>query len=215
MSLQNLALYIFSVIVVTLSPGPDILLVIAVAVAQGMRAGFAATLGFATGLIVHTTIAATGLALIIRSSPTAFRVVQFFGAAYLAYLAVRLIFARDNDGGAEAEKRPTERRGLWRVYQQCILMNVLNPKVTLFFLSFLPDFVAKDKFPVLPSAPVWMQFVMLSGIFAACTLVCFGACAACAGYLSGGLRTHRGAAKWMRWGTGALFLTLAVLLVVR
>ncbi len=211
MTLQSLVIYLGCVIAVTLSPGPDILLVIAVSAAQGMRAGFAATLGFATGLIVHTTVAATGLSLVIRSSPAAFRVVQLFGAAYLVYLALRMIFAREKlSEGGEAGREVKERKSLWRIYQQCILMNVLNPKVMLFFLAFLQGFVVPQS-----AVPVWVQFVILGAIFAASTLVCFGACAAGAGALSRGFVKSAATARYFRWGIGGLFLALAVVLVVR
>src|SRR5689334_4006451 len=120
MSIHGLALYIFYAVIVTLSPGPDILTVIARSISQGTRAGLVATLGFATGLIYHTTLAATGLVIVLRQSPVAFRVVQYLGAAYLLYLAVLMFLAKD-----EVRVGEVEGRTLGRIFGQSVLMNIL------------------------------------------------------------------------------------------
>ena len=197
MSTQGLALYIFYAVIVTLSPGPDILTVIARSVSQGTKAGLVATLGFATGLIYHTTIAATGLVFVLKQSPVAFRVVQYFGAAYLVYLAVRMFMAKDE----VKVQGDVERRTLGRIFGQSVLMNILNPKVTIFFFAFLSRFAD-------PGKP-W-HIVLLGGIFAACTLVCFSCCALAAGQLTGFLRNRPGAGKPLRYVTAVLFVALAV-----
>jgi len=205
MSVQNLALFLLAAILVTLSPGPDILTVIARSMAQGTWAGMVATLGFATGLIVHTTIAATGLALVLRGSPTAFRTIQFLGAAYLLYLAVRMFVGRE----PLMADRPAERqRALGQVYGQSVLMNVLNPKVTLFFVAFLARFVEPGS-----GVPVWMQMVVLGGLFAASTILCFGTCALVAGRLTGFVRRHPRAGRPMRVATGVVFVVVAASIV--
>jgi threonine/homoserine/homoserine lactone efflux protein len=196
-SIDGLALYVFYVVLVTLSPGPDILTVIARSVSQGTKAGLVATVGFATGLIYHTTIAATGLVFVLKQSAVAFRVVQYAGAAYLVYLAVRMFMAKDE----VRVETGMERRTLGRIFGQSVLMNILNPKVTIFFFAFLSRFAE-------PGHP-W-HIVMLGGIFAACTLVCFGGCAVAAGRLTGFLRRRAGAGRVMRYVTAGLFVVLAV-----
>src|SRR4051794_37270907 len=127
MSIHGLALYISYAVIVTLSPGPDILTVIARSVSQGTKAGLVATLGFATGLIYHTTIAATGLVFVLKQSPAAFRVVQYAGAVYLIYLAIRMFMAKDEAGGVKVQGE-MERRTLGKIFGQSVLMNILNPK---------------------------------------------------------------------------------------
>src|SRR4029079_297084 len=95
MSLHSLALFLVAAVVVTLSPGPDIITVVTRSVSQGVGAGLIATLGFASGLIFHTTVAAVGLSILISQSPMAFRIIQFLGAAYLVYLAIRMFISNE------------------------------------------------------------------------------------------------------------------------
>jgi len=203
MSLQNLVFYLAAALLVTVSPGPDILTVITRSIAQGVLAGLVATLGFATGLIFHTTVAATGLALVLQQSPLAFRMIQLGGAGYLTWLGVNMI--AQNKPLALAELPPLQLR---RIFQQSIVMNVLNPKVTLFFVAFLSKFVEKDS-PV----PAWMQLVVMGALFAGCTLVCFGSCAVLAGGLAKNLRQRPRTGQMMVRAAGCVFLLLAVLIV--
>jgi threonine/homoserine/homoserine lactone efflux protein len=202
MSLQNLALFLLAASLVTLSPGPDILTVITRAVAQGTAAGLVATLGFATGLIFHTTVAATGLGLLVREYPMALRGVQYAGAAYLLYLALRMFLSKD-DLVIDAGTAPP--RALRQIYGQSILMNVLNPKVTLFFIAFLARFVERPS-----SVPVWLQMIVLGALFAISTVFWFGSCAITAGRLSGFVRRHKRAGLPLRIVTGVVFTVLAV-----
>lgn len=203
MSIEKLALFAGYAMLVTLSPGPDILTVIARSVAQGTRAGLVATVGFATGVIFHTTLAATGLAFLLRQSPAAFRVIQYLGAAYLFYLAVRMVLSKEE---LQLDAK-TEERTLRRIYGQSVLMNILNPKVTLFFFAFLSRFGD-------PNVP--LQMILLGAIFAACTVAGFGGCAVAAGSLARFLHKRRNAGKVFRGLTAVLFAALAVsLLFVR
>jgi threonine/homoserine/homoserine lactone efflux protein len=203
MPIDKLLLFAGYAMLVTLSPGPDVLTVVARSVAQGARAGLVATLGFATGIIFHTTLAATGLALLLRQSPAAFRVIQYLGAAYLLYLAVRMLLSKE-----ELQlDAPAGERTLRRIYGQSVLMNILNPKVTLFFFAFLSRFGD-------PNLP-W-QMILLGAIFAACTLAGFGGCALAAGSLARFLHRRRNAGKVLRGLTAVLFAALAAsLLFVR
>jgi threonine/homoserine/homoserine lactone efflux protein len=202
MSLQNLALFLLAASLVTLSPGPDILTVITRSVAQGTAAGLVATLGFATGLIFHTTVAATGLGLLVREYPMALRSVQYAGAAYLLYVAVRIFLSKDQ---LVIDPTTAPPRALWHIYGQSILMNVLNPKVTLFFIAFLARFVEQPS-PI----PLWMQMIVFGTLFALSTIFWFGFCAITAGRLSGFVRRHKRAGLPLRIGAGVIFAALAV-----
>jgi threonine/homoserine/homoserine lactone efflux protein len=207
MSFQNLGLFLLFASIVTLSPGPDILTVVTRAVAQGTAAGLMATLGFATGLIFHTTVAATGLALIIQSSPFALHIIQYVGAAYLLYLAMRMFVGKDN---LVIDPATAPRRALRQIYGQSVLMNMLNPKVTLFFLVFLAGFVDRGS-----AVPVWVQMIVLGTLFAVSTVFWFGSCAIAAGRLSVFIRRHRRAGLPLRIGTGLVFTGLAVSLALQ
>ena len=188
-------------ILLALSPGPDILMVVTRSMAQGVRAGIVASLGFASGLTVHTTLAALGVAAMLKANQDAFLTVRYLGAAYLLYLAVRNILSK-NALTLDAASAPG---GLLSVYWQSVLMNVLNPKVTLFFLAFLPGFVKVKT----PGDEAW-QMVILGAVFALCTIVVFGSCAIFAGSISRWLRQRAGSGSGLRWATSAVFVLIAV-----
>ena len=206
MSMNAVGLFFIYAMLLTLTPGPDILTVIARSVAQGTWAGLVATLGFASGLIFHTTAAAFGLALVLQETPWALRGIQYAGAAYLAYLAVRMFVGKDAVLG---EKLEEQKRTLWRIYGQSVVMNVLNPKVTLLFLSIMPRFL-ETKAPW----PVWEQMVAMGGLFALCTIVGFGTSALAAGWLSQFLGKDLKTARRFRLATGVLFVVIAVSIIV-
>lgn len=206
MSLDSLLLFFLAAFALALTPGPDILTVLTRSVTQGRAAGFAATLGFATGLIAHTTAAALGLALLLKQSPGAYFAVRIGGVAYLLYLAARMLAARDP---VSLDQSAAPARALGRIYTQSILMNILNPKVTLFFLSMLPQFIDRRG-----SAPVPLQFVVLGALFAAATILAFGACTLLASTLSERLRRKPTAGRPLRIVTAALFVLIAVRLAL-
>jgi threonine/homoserine/homoserine lactone efflux protein len=201
MSPHTLALYLASATAVALAPGPDILTVLTRSVTQGRAAGIAAALGFATGLIAHTAAAALGLAVLLQQTPAAYAALRLAGAAYLVYLALRMAFAKD---ALSLDAAPAARRPLLHIYGQSILMNILNPKVTLFFLAFLPPFADRTS-----SVPLPWQMVLLGALFAFVTITCFCAVALVAGRLSARLRHNPRHLAPLRWLTAALFLLLA------
>jgi threonine/homoserine/homoserine lactone efflux protein len=157
-----LAFFITSVIL-ALSPGPDNLFVIAQSAQKGRRAGLFVTLGLATGLIGHTTAVAFGLAAIVRASTLAFSILKFMGAAYLLYLAWQA-FKTGVSTGSKAEVEILSRGNL---YRRGIIMNLTNPKVSLFFMAFLPQFVDPRH------GSMMLQFFQLGGVFIVATLFVF------------------------------------------
>ena len=138
--MPNLWLFLLTSVAITLAPGPDNMQVIARGIAQGRRAGLAAAAGFTSGCLFHTSIAAIGLAAVLRSSPWAFEGIKLAGAAYLIWIGIKAIRAR----GALALANEAAPQPLGAVFRQSVLANMLNPKVTLFFLVFLPQFVSAD-----------------------------------------------------------------------
>ncbi|MCL2648103.1 MAG: LysE family translocator [Phycisphaerales bacterium] len=192
-------------LVVAISPGPDILTVVTRSVTQGVRAGIVASLGFASGLTVHTTLAALGIAAMLKAHPNALLVIRCLGAAYLLYLAVRNILSK-SAFILEAKSAPG---GLLAVYRQSILGNVLNPKVTLFFLVFLSGVVEREGNGG-GRLPTWLLLVILGAVFALCTIIVFGTCAIFAGGISQWLRRRTGNGAGLRWATSAVFVAVAV-----
>src|SRR5215475_411049 len=134
---STLSLFITAALVLVFMPGPNTLYVIARSVQQGRWAGFVSSLGIQAGSLVHIAAAAFGVSALLLSSALAFSAVKYAGAAYLIYLGVKTLVAREKPIEAE----PIEEQSLRRAFSQAILVNVLNPKSAMFFFAFLPQFV--------------------------------------------------------------------------
>lgn len=186
-----------------LTPGPDMLYVAARAAAEGRAAGVASTLGIATGTLVHIALVAFGLTALLAAVPVAYTAVRLAGAAYLVYLGVRTLLRP----GALTERALTP-ASRWTVFRQGVVTNVLNPKVALFFLAFLPQFVD----PARGSAG--LQVLGLGLLFDASGTLVLLAVALGASRAAGRLRRSAGAARWLERATGLLFVGLGLRLAV-
>jgi threonine/homoserine/homoserine lactone efflux protein len=136
--IHDFALFITTGILLNLTPGPDTLYILGRSVAHGRRAGVASALGISVGSIFHTGAAALGLSAFLATSAWAFTFVKLAGAAYLIFLGVRALLERQQELSMPAHFK---RRGAAAAFRQGILTNILNPKVALFFLAFLPQFI--------------------------------------------------------------------------
>lgn len=140
--IHDLGLFVVSGLLLNLVPGPDTLLVVSRSAAQGWRAGSAAALGIGAGTFVHVLAAALGLSALLAASAAAFEIVKYIGAAYLVYVGARMLLAqRAAEPAPETAPRPAVAPPLRTVFAQGFLTNVLNPKVALFFLAFVPQFI--------------------------------------------------------------------------
>ena len=154
---HDLWLFVLSGLLLNITPGPDTLYIVGRSSTLGLRAGAVAALGIGTGVLVHICAAALGLSALLAASATAFAVVKIVGAAYLVYVGISLLRTRRSDPSSPAVTlRPARLRS---IFFQGFLTNVLNPKVALFFLAFLPQFVMADA----PSKPV--TFLFLGAVF--------------------------------------------------
>jgi len=202
---QHLALFILSGLLLNLTPGQDTLYIVGRSVSQGRRAGLLSVLGISSGSALHTLAAAFGLSAIIATSAHAFVAVKLAGAAYLVYLGVRMLGERPTSGRAAWVFTPESD---WAVYRAGVLTNVLNPKVALFFLAFLPHFVA-------PGADSRvLSFLFLGAVFIVngtlwCLVLVWGA-SAISRRLSGDALSE----TWLKRAAGATFLALGVRLAV-
>jgi threonine/homoserine/homoserine lactone efflux protein len=196
---QHLALFVMSGILLNLTPGQDTLYIVGRSVSQGRRAGLLSALGIAAGSVVHTLAAAFGLSAVLATSAQAFALVKLAGAAYLVYLGGRMLFARSAVAGDVAGFASESG---WAVFRAGMLTNVLNPKVALFFLAFLPQFVA-------PSADSRvLPFLFLGGVFIVNgTLWCLVLVWA-ASSMSARLRARSSAGLVVKRLTGAIFVGL-------
>jgi threonine/homoserine/homoserine lactone efflux protein len=198
--MPELGLFLIASALLTIAPGPDIVYVLTRGMTQGRHAGIAAALGFATGVIFHTALAALGIAALIRSSELAFSLVRYAGAAYLIYLGIRTLMSRS----AFQLGQDHSTIALWTVYQQSVIGNVLNPKVTLFFLSFLPQFIN------LNAGHVALQMVLLGALFMAQTVLIFGAIAVFSGAIGDRLRAKPSIANRLNVFAGVIFIALGI-----
>lgn len=198
--MPEIGLFIVAATLLALAPGPDIVYVLARGIAQGARAGIAAALGFATGCIFHTVLAAIGVAALIRSSPLAFDLVRYAGAAYLVWIGIQALRHRD----AFRLESASEPRGLATIYRQSVIGNLLNPKVTLFFLAFLPQFVNAQ------AGNAGLQMALLGTIFMVITVAVFGAVALFAGWIGARLRAKPAIAGRLNVFAGLTFIALGV-----
>jgi threonine/homoserine/homoserine lactone efflux protein len=155
---HDLWLFVLSGLLLNITPGPDTLYIVGRSSTQGWQAGAVAALGIGTGALVHVCAAALGLSAILAASATAFAAVKMIGAAYLVYVGISLLRSKSTtqSEAVATQRRPAAMRG---IFFQGFLTNVLNPKVALFFLAFLPQFVMSDA----PSKPV--SFLFLGAIF--------------------------------------------------
>ena len=168
-----LAVFFFASILLALTPGPDNIFVLTQAAIRGRLAGWVITLGLCTGLIGHTFAVASGVAVIFQVSRIAFIALKLASAAYLLYLAYRAI-------RASAAKLSLSDDGLtsfFQLYRQGIIMNVTNPKVSIFFLSFLPQFTEPSR------GFLMLQLLILGFVFIASSMMVFGIISIFAGLL--------------------------------
>lgn len=138
MPVHHLGLFILSGLLLNITPGQDTLYIVGRTMSQGRRAGLMSVLGIASGSIIHTLAAAFGLSAILATSAGAFTAVKLVGAAYLVYLGIRMLLDRAATSGVVHEFTAESD---WAIYRAGLLTNVLNPKVALFFMAFLPQFV--------------------------------------------------------------------------
>lgn len=157
MSIALLVSFLGAAVVLTFMPGPDNIFVLAQSIAQNKRAGIFTTFGLCTGILVHTTAAALGVSAIIYQSTIAFMVVKYAGAFYLLYLAVQAF--REGDTPIEMEEQHA--LSYRKLYKRGIMMNVLNPKVSLFFLALFPQFLDTST----QAVPIPWQMFILGVIF--------------------------------------------------
>jgi threonine/homoserine/homoserine lactone efflux protein len=203
---QHLWLFIVSGLLLNIAPGPDSLFIMARSATQGWRAGFVACWGVGSGVFVHVFAAAFGLSALLATSATAFAVVKIVGAAYLVWVGLGMLRARPEAPRAVAiEPRTVAYRDIFR---QGFLTNVLNPKVALFFLAFVPQFIAPD------AASKPLAFIVLGAIFDLDGMLWCHALALFTAFASRRLRVGASVGLWLNRTMGAVFVALAARLAL-
>jgi threonine/homoserine/homoserine lactone efflux protein len=161
MTVDNLGLFIASGVLLNLSPGPDVLYIVSQSLRSGVKAGLAAVMGITAGCCVHMAAAAFGVGLLLATSSLAFNALKWVGAAYLVYMGVQLLWSRATDPAHEALQPPVQVEvvDLKKIFFKGFVTNLLNPKVALFFLAFVPQFI-----PVHAAEPT-LTFILLGCLF--------------------------------------------------
>jgi threonine/homoserine/homoserine lactone efflux protein len=198
--MPNFLLFLAASMAITVAPGPDNLQVLARGISQGRAAGLVAALGFAAGISFHTTLAALGVAALLKSSPIAFEAVKLAGAAYLVWIGIKAIRSK---GLSSAHERPSQPLAV--VFRQSVIGNLLNPKVTLFFIVFLPQFVNPHG-----GQSVMLQMFELGGVFMLQTVVVFSVFGVAAGMIGAYLKRRPKVGVWLDRLAGATFIGLGL-----
>ena len=200
---STLTLFFTASVLLALAPGPDNIFVLTQSAIKGKLVGLVVTLGLCTGLLVHTTAVVLGVAALFQASALAFTLLKYAGAAYLLYLAWGAFRAGASTLPAEAGQETS----WFRFYLRGIVMNVTNPKVSIFFLAFLPQFTNPAK------GSMALQLLTLGGVFILATLLVFGGVAVLAGWVGERLRQSERAQRVLNKATGVILAGLALKLV--
>lgn len=203
---QHLFLFIAAGLLLNLTPGPDVLYIVANALRKGARAGVVAALGINAGCFVHIFAAAAGVSALLATSATAFTVLKWAGAAYLVWVGIRLLVARPvpmrldpPEGTQPASADATAGAGLWAVFRGGFLTNVLNPKVAIFFLAFVPQFIAPG------TESKALAFVLLGTLFNVNSIAVNCGWALAAAWMARRDAVQRGM-HWLDRAAGAMFV---------
>jgi RhtB (resistance to homoserine/threonine) family protein len=199
--IHDFGLFLAAGFLLNLSPGPDTLYILGRSVAQGRESGVASALGISVGSIFHKCAAALGLSAILATSAQAFAAIKLFGGAYLVFLGIKMILDRRRELALPSNFR---RRTTLAAFRQGVLTNVLNPKVALFFLAFLPQFID-------PASNMKIAAFMILGL----TFVTTGTiwCLVLAWFASSfgkRLRNNETVAQWLNRSAGAIFVFLGL-----
>lgn len=203
---SHLLVFLTASVLLTLTPGPDNLMVLSMGMAKGRREGVAFGLGCGLGCLSHTLLAVLGVSALVAASPFAFTALKWAGAGYLLRLGIGAMQSTGN-GGIDARHLPTHHTP-YVLFRKGLLANAINPKVVLFFLSFLPQFVVPSQ-----GQPA-QQMGLLGLVFTAQAVIIFALLGYYAGAIGQWLKQVPGAAVWLDRGAGLLFIGLALRLVL-
>jgi threonine/homoserine/homoserine lactone efflux protein len=188
-----------------ISPGPDNIYVLMQSVANGTKYGLATTAGLISGCIIHTTLLAFGVSLLIKESETLFLIIKLLGALYLLYLAYTVY---KSSSVIHLSNDHVPKKSLIQLFKQGFIMNVLNPKVTIFFLAFFPGFLFSETMSTV------FQFYILGFIFMGVSLVIFSTIAVLAGFISDYLKSHKNIGIVLKWLQIVVFIGIAILILL-
>lgn len=196
--------FVLATLALAVSPGPDNIFVLTQSIVNGKKFGLATVYGLMTGCIIHTTLVAFGVSEILKRNENLFFAIKLFGAGYLLFLAFQvfrsksdIVFSRDN----------VPQKTTLQLFKTGFWMNVLNPKVTIFFLAFFPQFLFSDEISTV------LQFYVLGGLFIMTSFVVFSTIALLAGSISSYTKTHKNAGVFFKWLQIVVFIAIAIFIL--
>ncbi len=189
----------------SISPGPDNIYVLMQSLVNGKKYGLATTAGLISGCLVHTSLLAFGVSVIIKESETLFFGIKLLGTLYLFYLAFKVF---KSSGDLELTEGAVPKKGLWQLFKQGFIMNVLNPKVTIFFLAFFPGFLFSEEINTT------IQFYILGLLFMFISTIVFSLIAILSGSISAYFKENSKVGVYLKWLQIIVFVGIAVYILV-
>ncbi len=200
-SLTHWATFLTAAVLLNLSPGPDIAFILGQTAKRGVQSGFSAMFGIWAGAFIHVIFAALGLSAVLATSALAFSAVKWIGAVYLVWLGIQALCSKGSKLSVNGTVSP---KGLMKIFKQGILVAVLNPKVAIFFLAFLPQFVETGAGSVSSQLFLHGTLIIVIAAFIEPPLILIG------GKLTGYLSNNIQVSRWMDRGLGVLFIGLGI-----
>ena len=203
--MEILISFVFAVTLLAISPGPDNVFVLMQSVIYGKKYGLATILGLMTGCIIHTIFLAVGISAIIKNNSNLFFAIKLFGALYLLFLAYK-VYNSSSEISFSADK--IEKKSSFQLFKIGFIMNVLNPKVTIFFLALFPGFLFTEKLSIS------LQFFILGTLFILVSSVVFSCIALLGGTISEKIKTSKKIGIWLQWIQILVFIGITVFILI-
>ncbi|GAA0733024.1 LysE family translocator [Aquimarina litoralis] len=204
MNFEILYAFIIATAALSISPGPDNIYVLMQSIVNGKKYGLATVIGLMTGCLVHTTLVAFGVSVIIKQSEVLFFTIKLAGAIYLFFLAYKVW--RSNAAIQFSEKN-VEKKSIGQLFRQGFIMNVLNPKVSIFFLAFFPGFLFSNELSNV------IQFYVLGFLFILVSFIVFGGIAVMAGYISTYIKKSSKIGVFLKWMQIVVFIGIGIFIL--
>lgn len=202
---QILFSFIFSAVIIAILPGPDLVFVLLQSITYGRKYGLVTTLGLMVGCLIHTTLVAFGISLIIKQYSIAFLTIKILGAMYLMYLAFRALI---NPPTIKVNLKNADEKTPFELLRVGFLMNLLNPKVTLFFLALFPGFLFSERLSLV------LQFYVLGGLFIVISLIIFSLVAFLGGIISDLIQQYKQLGLWLKWIQAVAYLLISAFILM-
>lgn len=203
--IELLPYFLLAMLAISVTPGPDMLGILSYGVGRGRQAGMGFAIGVGLGTLFHTLLAVVGISAVVATSPWAFRFIVYAGASYLIYLGTRALVAQAEDSGVGLDDQ-VSRQSFREACLRGFLCNALNPKVGLFFLAFLPQFIDAGR-------PAWSQLLALGVVFWLWVTLSYSLLGYYSGLIGGWLRGRPSTGQWIDRVTGGLFVGLGLHLI--